>query len=40
VAPLHLRDRKLPSLRTIAEKYLRLLPDIVRTDGQGWIIGR
>ena len=39
-ANVHLRDRKLPSLRTVAEKYLRLLPDIVRTDGQGWIFGR
>jgi hypothetical protein len=39
-ANIHLRDRKLPSLRTVAEKYLRLLPDIVRTDGQGWIYGR
>ncbi len=39
-ANIHLRDRKLPSLRTIAEKYLRLLPDIVRADGQGWVYGR
>ncbi len=39
-ANIHLRDRKLPSLRTIAEKYLRLLPDIVRADGQGWIFGQ
>lgn len=39
-ANIHLRDRKLPSLRTISEKYLRLLPDIVRSDGQGWIIGK
>jgi hypothetical protein len=38
-ANIHLRDRKLPSLRTIAEKYLRLLPDIVRADGQGWNYG-
>ncbi len=38
-ANIHLRDRKLPSLRTVAEKYLRLLPDIVRTDGQGWVFG-
>lgn len=37
---IHLRDRKLPSLRTIAEKYLRLMPDIVRADGQGWILGK
>mgnify|MGYP001820050357 CR=1 FL=1 len=39
-ANIHLRDRKLPSLRTVSEKYLRLLPDIVRSDGQGWIIGQ
>jgi hypothetical protein len=39
-ANIHLRDRKLPSLRTVAEKYLRLMLDIVRTDGQGWIFGR
>lgn len=39
-ANIHLRDRKLPSLRTVAEKYLRLLPDIVRADGQGWVFGR
>ena len=32
-ANIHLRDRKLPSLRTVAEKYLRLLPDIVRRSG-------
>ena len=38
-ANIHLRDRKLPSLRTVAEKYLRLLPDIIRADGQGWISG-
>ena len=39
-ANIHLRDRKLPSLRTLAEKYLRLIPDIVRSDGQGWIFGK
>lgn len=37
---IHLRDRKLPSLRTIAEKYLKLMPDMVRSDGLGWIHGR
>lgn len=36
---MHLRDRKLPSLRTCAEKYLRMLPDIVRADGLGWSYG-
>ncbi|MDR1498236.1 MAG: hypothetical protein LBS59_07520 [Puniceicoccales bacterium] len=38
-ANVHLRDRKLPSLRTCAEKYLRLLPDIIRQDGLGWCYG-
>lgn len=37
---VHLRDRKLPSLRTVAEKYLKLLPDVVRADGLGWAYGR
>jgi hypothetical protein len=37
---IHLRDRKLPSLRTVADKYLRLLPDLVRADGQGWAFGK
>lgn len=31
-----LRERKLPSLRTFAEKYLKMLPDLVREDGLGW----
>ncbi len=35
-----LRERKLPSLRTFAEKYVRLLPDLVRYDGLGWAHGR
>lgn len=39
-ANIHLRERKLPSLRTIAEKYLKMMPDIVRADGQGWVYGR
>jgi len=37
---MHLRDRKIPSLRTYAEKYLRMLPDMVRSDGLGWSFGR
>ena len=37
---LHLRDRKLPSLRTYSEKYLKLMPDIARQDGTGWAYGR
>jgi hypothetical protein len=39
-ANIHLCDRKLPSLRTHAERYLKLLPDIVRQDGLGWCYGR
>lgn len=39
-ANMHLRDRKLPSLRTHAEKYLKMLPDVVRMDGMGWCYGR
>lgn len=39
-ANIHLRERKLPSLRTSAEKYLRMMPDIVRMDGLGWNFGR
>lgn len=36
---VHLRERKLPTLRTYAEKYLKLLPEIVRGDGLGWCFG-
>lgn len=38
-ANIHLRERKLPTLRTYAEKYLKLIPDIVRQDGLGWCFG-
>ncbi len=34
------RERKLPTLRTYAEKYIKLMPDLVRTDGLGWAFGR
>ena len=34
------RDRKLPTLRTYAEKYLKMMPDLVRDDGLGWAFGR
>lgn len=37
---VNLRERKLPSMRTVAEKYIKLLPDIVRADGLGWAFGR
>jgi len=39
-ANMHLRDRKLPSLRTVAEKYLNLFMSLVREDGLGWAFGR
>lgn len=35
-----IRERKLPSLRTYAEKYIRMMPDLVRQDGLGWAYGR
>lgn len=34
------RERKLPTLRTYAEKYIRTMPDLVRADGLGWAFGR
>lgn len=39
-ANLHLRERKLPSLRTYSEKYLKMIPDLARQDGVGWAFGR
>jgi len=38
-ANIHLRDRKISSLRTVSEKYLKILPDMVRPDGIGWGFG-
>lgn len=38
-ANVHLRERKLPSLRTPAERYLKLIPEIVREDGMGFAYG-
>lgn len=35
-----LRERKLPTLRTYAEKYIKMMPDLVRQDGLGWAYGR
>jgi hypothetical protein len=32
-------ERKLPSLRTHAERYLRLIPDLMRQDGTCWVYG-
>lgn len=37
---LALSERKLPSLRTFAEKLIKMLPDMVRSDGLGWAYGR
>ncbi len=34
------RDRKLPTLRTYAEKYIKMVPDLVRADGLGWAFSR
>jgi hypothetical protein len=34
------RERKLPTLRTYAEKYIKMMPDLVRADGLGWTYGR
>ncbi len=38
-ANLNLRERKLPSLRTCVEKYIKIMPDLVRQDGLGWCFG-
>ncbi len=35
-----MRERKLPTLRTYGEKYIRMMPDLVREDGLGWAFGR
>ena len=32
-ANIHLRERKLPSMRTYSEKYLKIILDLVRQDG-------
>jgi len=39
-ANINLRDRKLPSLRTHAERYLKLIPELARQDGTAWAYGR
>jgi hypothetical protein len=39
-ANIHLRERKLPSLRTYSEKYLKLIVDMARQDGTAWAYGR
>ncbi|MDR2812517.1 MAG: hypothetical protein LBB05_01855 [Puniceicoccales bacterium] len=32
-------EKKLPSLRTYAEKYIGLIPDLIREDGTCWVYG-
>ncbi|MDR1907176.1 MAG: hypothetical protein LBQ03_03110 [Puniceicoccales bacterium] len=32
-------EKKLPSLRTYVEKYINLIPDLVREDGTCWVYG-
>lgn len=39
-ANIRLLERKLPTLRTYAEKYIKIIPDLVRQDGLGWAYGR
>lgn len=39
-ANIHLRERKLPSMRTYSERYLKIIIDLVRQDGLGWAFGR
>ena len=39
-ANISLRERKLPSLRTYSEKYLKLIPDLARQDGSCFAYGR
>ena len=39
-ANIQVRDAKLPKLRGLAEKYLRVIMDTVREDGLGWGYGR
>ena len=39
-ANIQVRDDKLPRLRGLAEKYLRVIMDTVREDGLGWSYGR
>ena len=36
----NVRERKLPTLRTYVEKYIKMMPDLVRADGLGWAFGR
>ena len=37
---INLRERKLASLRTFAEKYIKIIPEMLRSDGVGWCYGK
>lgn len=39
-ANAHVRERRLPALRTHAERYLRFIADLLRIDGSCWVFGR
>jgi len=39
-ANINLRERKLSILRNYSEKYLKLIPDLTRQDGNGFAFGR
>ncbi len=39
-ANINLKERKLPSLRTYGERYIKMFPDLIRHDGLGWSYGR
>ncbi len=39
-ANINLKERKLPSLRTHGERYIKMFPDLIRHDGLGWSYGR
>ncbi|MFW5883501.1 MAG: hypothetical protein ACOCVG_03955 [Verrucomicrobiota bacterium] len=39
-ANINLRERKLPTLRNYFDRYLKMLPDLVRQDGLGWSYGK
>jgi hypothetical protein len=38
-ASIHVRTRRLPTIRTYMQRYLKLIPDLVRDDGTNWAFG-
>jgi hypothetical protein len=38
-ASVHIRTRRLPSIRTYMQRYLKLILDLVRDDGTAWAFG-